>query len=451
MLRRPGHGTFALTKRTKQLTDRDKVRAAQLLFPLLFLMYLATATFSQRQNIDSLSTLVPAWSLASTGRVHSDDYAGFTPWLVEFHGHTISNRLPGAILWATPFYAVLGRGGHAATIYPSAVASAAAAALAVFALYKALLTISTFKVAWAASLLLALGTPTWSISSDALWTHGPAQMFLALSLWAYASDRLALGGLLQGACILVRPHLAVVAACMGLGRAIRDRRITPGLIVAGTSGLGVLGLLTYYRLVYGQWTLIGGYGSLGGYGSEPGLASVGERINGSTPFWENLVSAAVSPGRGLLVYTPFLLLLIPGVPTAWKHSPDWVRSAAVGGIAYTAVQLWNNGYSGEGFFAYRFMLEPLVLWAPLLTIAYVRWTSRRRLALSVFWLLAFAAVGFQAVASVSDFTKGPHLAIWTSTTYGPAIQMRPTLSFTLLAVAACVAAVVARRVYSRPR
>ena len=370
-----------MTRTAHRAVSRSTVSRSTVLVGLafagLFLLYLATATFDQQQNVDALSTLVPAWQLASHGNVYADQYAGFTPWFVQHGEHVVSNRLPGAILWATPFYLLLGRGGEFASVYPAAVASAAAATLAALFVYLAVRRLAGRRVGLVAAFAFALATPTWSVSADALWTHGTAQMALALSLVFAADDRLVAMGLAQAAAILTRPHLAVVAACMGIGAAIKARSLRPLIVVGLTSSLGLVALAIYYRLVYGTWTLSGGYGSLGGYGETPGLSSVSERVNGTSPFLRNVAEALVSPGRGLFVYSPFLLLLLPGLRAAWSTAPVWVRSAAVGGLVYAVVQLWGNGYSGEDFFGYRFLLEPLTLWTPLLTLAYLGWVAAR--------------------------------------------------------------------------
>lgn len=427
-----------------------RVRVALCLYGV-FLLYLFTADLSRDQGTDALSTLVPAWSLASTGSVYSDQYGGFTAWFVEVKGHVVSNRLPGAILWASPFYWLLGRGGAYAPIYPAAVAAAAATSLAVLFLYLAVRRITRPDVALMAALVVGLATPMWAVSSDQLWTHGPAQLFLALGLLAYARDRPGLGGLAQAGAILTRPHLAVVAAVTGIGHGIARRSLRPVLLAGLTSSLGVAALLVYYRLVYGAWTLSGGYGELGGYGTSPGLASVEERLNGSTPFLRNVAESLVSPGRGLFVYSPFLALLLLGLLPAWRHAPGWVRSAAIAAPAYAAVQFWNNGYSGEDFFAYRYLLEPLLLATPLLTLCYTEWLGRTRLPRAVFWVLVCLALGFQAGAAVTDMNYPGTLDVWHATLYDDVFTARWPVIGAATITSLAVVAVIQRRSTQRRR
>lgn len=63
-----------------------------------------------------------------------------------------------------------------------------------------------------------------------------------------------------------------------------------------------------------------------------------------------LAGMLVSPGRGLLIGAPFLLLLLPGLRRAWRAAPHWVRSAAVG-IGVAGMTLFR-GYRRAGRPAY---------------------------------------------------------------------------------------------------
>lgn len=407
----------------------------------LFCIYLATATFDLHQNIDSLSTMVPAWQLASHGNVYTDQYAGFTPWFIDLGDHVVSNRLPGAILWATPFYVVLGRGGLVAPLYPAAVASAAAAALAAVFLFLALRTLVRQRLALGATAIFALSIPTWSVSADALWSHGPAQMCLTLSLLLYSRKRLALAGLAQAVAIVTRPHLAAVSLVMGVWQARAQRSFKTLLVLGATSSLGVLGLLIYFRLAYGMWTLSGGYGSLGGYGVATSTGQlngygIGGRLNGFSRIVPNLAGALVSPGRGLVIYSPFLLLLLPGVRGAWTTAPVWVRSASIGGLAYLAIQLWNNSFTGgRDLFAYRLMLETLTLCVPLLVLSYNIWTVQRVWRLRAFAALALFSGLWQASAAIGHTAFPRNFDVWRDTGYSVVLDQHAFRVVTLAAIA----------------
>ena len=405
----------------------------------LFTVYLITATLDYRQSPDNLAIIAPAWSLASDGTLDVDEYRGVYAWFVENDGHVVSNRLPGAILWATPFYWVFGQGGDFAPIWPGAVASAAAATLAVLFMYGSLRSLACRRTALVASACFGLASPTWSVSADGMWTHGPAQMLITLSLLLYARERLAGGGLAQAGAIVVRPHLAVVPAVMGLWEGFRRRSLRPVVVVAATSSLGIFSLLLYYRLLYDGWTLSGGYGAEGGY-------DLGERLDGRRRFVRNVVGSFISPGRGILVYTPFLVLLLPGLISAWRVAPVWVKSAALGAVPYAAVQLWNNDFSGglAGFFPYRLMIEPLTLATPLLLLAYETWTRKHRGRFLSFWALTFWTFAWHVAGAVTPPVElGQTRDPFDETLYDDVFRSQPLLT-SLALTGALVAWIVLR-------
>src|SRR5690606_270987 len=107
--------------------------------------------------------------------------------------------------------------------------------------------------------LAALATSTWAVSADALWGHGIAQLWLACALLALTWRRPGIGqcvaGLSFALAITVRPHLAVVAAVIGLALAWRTRSVLPAVRIGVTSALGLLALLIYNSIVFDQLTL----------------------------------------------------------------------------------------------------------------------------------------------------------------------------------------------------
>jgi hypothetical protein len=81
----------------------------------------------------------------------------------------------------------------------------------------------------------------------------------------------------------------------------------------------------------------------------------------------------------LFVISPFLLVLLPGLPTAWKLAPAAIKGAAMGGGAYLLVQFYlQDSTGGDRFFGYRYPLEALVAAAPLMMISYQHWVRPSR-------------------------------------------------------------------------
>ncbi|MBZ5578374.1 MAG: hypothetical protein LAP40_17555 [Acidobacteriia bacterium] len=150
--------------------------------------------------------------------------------------------------------------------------------------------------AWGLTLVFALGTTTWSTSSQALWQHTFGQVAIVASLYGLArweteaagNRWLWLCGAGAGIALAVRPTnlwlLPALAAALWIGRAtIRDysRLILPVIIAAGPVEL-------YNWMAFGR--VAGGYAL---------------RFDGN--FAQSIAGLLFSPGRGLLVYTPVAL------------------------------------------------------------------------------------------------------------------------------------------------
>jgi alpha-1,2-mannosyltransferase len=306
-----------------------------------------------------------------------------------------------------PFYLVAGRhaekpGLFAAALAASTYAAAAAGFLAV--LFRKLLTT---RQALAAAFLAALGTSTWSVSADQLWPHGPDQLLLVVGTLLLAKEQHVGTGIAYGLAILVRTHLAAAAAVVGIWDTVRKRSLKPALLVGVPSALGLAGLLWYTRHVYGRPDVNAGYGGeFGGYPTR-------ELANPTTNYFENIAGFLVSPERGVLVVSPFLLLLLPGLRRAWQVAPAWVRSSAVGGLAYLAIQARINYFSGGSrFWGYRLTIETLTLCAPLLVLAWREWTAKKVWRRRAFAGLAVLSVGVQTIGATMFVSPNIKWSAW---------------------------------------
>jgi len=371
-----------------------------------FAVFAATARYHGPLNNDTQSTAIASWQLAIHGNATLTGFQGHVAWLYHVGPRYVTNRLPGTIFWAVPFYAALGR-GNSPPIYPSALAAAVASATAVGLAFALCCRVASRRQAAAAAFALAFATGTWTVSAKELWTHGPAQAAVLLTVLCCSHRRWLLAGIPAGFAILIRPHLGVVAVVLGVAAAVRERSLRPLLISAG-SAVGLWILLLYNHAVWGRWTIFGGY-------AESAPAS-GHAI---AEFGVGIVGTFVSPERGVLVMTPALLLLLPGCRAAWRVAPWWVRSATVSGIAYVTVQIWVSRFSGgDGFYSYRTPLEGLTLCVPLLTIAWREWTSTTRIRRTAFVGLAAVSVALHAFGSIVNWVPGgPNHSPWK--TYTP--------------------------------
>ncbi|HTS03704.1 MAG TPA: hypothetical protein VMN04_14375, partial [Thermoanaerobaculia bacterium] len=237
----------------------------------------------------------------------------------------------------TAFWAVPGRGGHTISLYPvvlpvlvtplyvpaaaylrvrgftvqrlervarimekataSLIASAATAAM-----YLLLRRRSSRALSALLALVFALGTTTWVISSQGLWQHGMGELLAALALLvvtgAPSHGRAAALGVLCGLLASNRPPDAILAAALvlaGLSWAARSAR----WIVIGAAVPAALTLL---------YNLVAAGNPAGAYGA------VGDASFLAHDFLGGLAGLLVSPTRGLLVFSPFLL----AVPLAFR-------------------------------------------------------------------------------------------------------------------------------------
>ncbi|HEX8004382.1 MAG TPA: hypothetical protein VF519_16975 [Mycobacteriales bacterium] len=363
---------------------------AALFFPL-FALYASTASYEGAQVNDAIAAAIPAWTLANEGTLTVGDEAPTNVWFVEAQGRRVSNRFPGVIAWAVPFYWLTRGSVPRPTVPEATIAAVVAASLAVTLMAFALRRVVPHRVAVAAALLLGLGTTTWTVSANILWSHGPAQLWLTIGLLAAASARWWLATPAYACAVLTRPHLVVAPGAAAAWHALRDRwwRAVAFLLLGCAAGLALL--LLYNHHVYGGWSLRGGY-----------KATVGGTLHRSPKaLLTNLAGVLVSPSRGLVGFSPFVLLLLPGLRRGWRAAPPWVRSAALGALVYLLLQLQANRFSGgSGFYGYRLLLEPLTLATPLLTLAYTEWVAPSRWRRRAFGVLVAYSVGVQALGAV---------------------------------------------------
>ncbi|HZV25678.1 MAG TPA: hypothetical protein VFG00_05240 [Acidothermaceae bacterium] len=361
---------------------------------IAFAVFAATARYHDPQNNDAHATAVAAWQLAHHGNATLTAFHGQLPWLFRVHGRDVTNRLPGTIFWATPFYALMGS-GSSAPIYPSAIAAVSASACAAAFAFSLCCRLVSRRIAVVAAGLFAFATGTWTVSADELWTHGPAQAAVLLTLILAIRNQWLLAGLPAGFAILVRPHLGVVALVLAAAAVTRTKQARPLLIGVGAAAGGAI-LLAYNHALWGGISIFGGY-------NQPVMAS-GHKL---TALIVGFAGDLVSPERGVLVMTPALLLLLPGTRAAWRVAPDWVRWATVAGFAYLVLQLWGIRFGGgDGFYSYRTTLETLTLCVPLMTLMWREWTSKTRIRRASFAALATTSVALHAFGAVIHWIPG---------------------------------------------
>jgi hypothetical protein len=223
----------------------------------------------------------------------------------------------------------------------------------------------------------ALGTETWTISSQALWQHGTAELLIVVALLALTrpptTGGLLTAGLACGLVVANRPPDAVLAAAFALyvpfwARPL-ERPFWPRPLARPFWAMPLARSLLFFAAAAVPLALVAGYdlvsfGSLsGGYGYILQVATSPDSFF-HYPFWSGLAGELFSPGKGLFVYTPFLLLL-PIYLRRTLQPPYRVLAAllAAGIAAQLAIYAktdWRGGYS----YGPRYLTDmvPILVW-----------------------------------------------------------------------------------------
>lgn len=243
------------------------------------------------------------------------------------------------------------------------------------------------------ALAFAFGTNTWMISSQALWQHGTGELLVALALLLVRAPAAGPRTALLGAvCVLMaanRPPDALLAAAFGGFVLWRDWRSLAWLAAGAAPPLAAL---LYYNLGF-MGELAGGYGV------------VKPPVNFFQSDWSGLAGLLVSPGRGLLVFSPFLAFVVVGLLQRLR-APDTRALAALLALAVAGQLLlyaqgdWRAGTA----WGPRWLTDilPVLVWmlapAPLL----LRPAARRTFAVAIVFSIGVQAVGAFWYTRISD-------------------------------------------------
>ena len=390
-------------------------RLFAVVFVPLLVLYLLTATWERPYHIDPFSNALPAWNLASSGSFHLDqhtqlasvDYYSNVGWVVPARDSVASQYPPGTALLAAPLYAVWpedasleivsgSNNPDAAAVEillppfgPAAILASVAVAVAMALLglvFRAVGATPTASIVGA--YLAGLGTSAWSVGADQLWQHGPAMMWIALGL-LLSARQVAGSGFAFALSVLTRPPTALVPASIGLYRSWKERSVKPALLIGFGSAIGLIAFLAYNQLIFGSFSVSAGYGEA----FRDNALSLD--VAG---YLRNVFRGALSATRGFLIWSPFLLVLLPGMRAGWKVASTWVRGAAIGGVLYLLHQYKANRFSGgSGFFTYRYPLEALTAAAPLLYLSFKEWVSVRPRMMWAFFAMAAVSVAIHGL------------------------------------------------------
>jgi hypothetical protein len=151
-------------------------------------------------------------------------------------------------------------------------------------------------------MVFAFGTNTWMISSQALWQHGSGELLIALALLLVVAPASSMRTALLGAvCVFMaanRPPDALIAGAIVLFTVWSRRRSALWLLAGAAVPLAAI---LYYNLDF-IGHVAGGYA----------VAKAPNRKFFQLD-WSGVAGLLVSPTRGLLVFSPFLVFIPVGL------------------------------------------------------------------------------------------------------------------------------------------
>jgi hypothetical protein len=218
------------------------------------------------------------------------------------------------------------------------ISAAAIVAISAAILYFTLRRLTTDAMALAIASIYALGTSSLSVSSQGLYQHGPSQLALSAALYGVVRSRtqsswLAFTGFWLAFAVICRPTDALIAAPLFVYLSFKHRR-RASLLVFGAFP-AVLFQFVYNYEYYGN-LLHAQQGSRAAFWS--------------APFVQGLSGILLSPGRGLLIYSPIFVFSIWALMLSWRSGGDPIlRSLSIGVVMtvllYSKWFMWWGGYT----------------------------------------------------------------------------------------------------------
>jgi hypothetical protein len=288
-----------------------------------------------------------------------------------------------------------GRLDHVARVMEKLSASLVAA-LSAALLYRLLRRRAAASIALLLTVAYAFGTTTWVIGSQALWQHGMAELLviglLLLLTGPCTVPRALAAGLLCGLIAGNRPPDVLLAAALGVYGLFWAGRRRAALLAAGA--VLPVSLVLLYNLGLAD-NLAGGYGR--GAHAHPGFLQH-DLLSG-------LGGLLVSPARGLLVFSPFLLFLVLG----WRHLPKdrgegALTLAMCAGVGLQILLYAKTDWRAGTSWGPRYMTDllPLLVWMLVPAVAALRGFGRACFLAAVGAAVAIEVIGAFWYTGVTD-------------------------------------------------
>jgi hypothetical protein len=363
---------------------------------LVFLWMIYLVNFRWRGSGDTVAAALEPFALLQHGNLYltpffQGDIKGDVSQVYTFQGQIISKYSSAAGLLLTPFYLLTGLAGVAPTDLLchqlQKMGASFIVALSAYFLLKTLDRLVEHRWALGLTALYALGTAAFSTSSQGIWQHGPSQLFICLGLYWLTDPRLEKkkgwaapvfwGGLCWAAAVWCRYTDLLMFGAVFAWFVFQRRRQAAIFFLGSLPAFGALALDNYFH---------SGFLGMTGYGSEQtAFHSSG---------WAGFLGVLFSPGRGLLVFSPFVIFSFWSLAflslKEWRGSywPFFSLAILADILLYGFWHAWTGGWC----YGSRMTADiiPLLVFAlyPLVP----RLKSSKRLALVFFFWAGFSVI-----------------------------------------------------------
>ena len=329
-----------------------------------FLFFLYNSNLRKLSTGDTIPTRLLPFSLLVDGSFYLDEWVEphlqrrllHGPYFVtESRGHWMSSYpiltpLVIAPLYVVPAWWISQQPGAVPASTISLIAdtmeklsASLIAALSAGVLYLALGKVVSTPGSLLIALVYGMASSTWSVSSQALWTHGLTQLAFAFLLWALLRNPASWGygfwvGLALAVAAANRPPNVLMAVALLIYFARRQRRqllafCAPLFVV----GLGVLA----YNLHF--------------FGSVLGASPDALRTSGALDIFlqgsagKGIAGLLLSPNRGLLMFMPWTIFALWGAVRLWRQrtfawGPYVIGGAVAVCLLYAQYDHWWGGW-----------------------------------------------------------------------------------------------------------
>ncbi len=355
---------------------------------LIFLvgfLYLVSNRYSEEVNVDSEAASLHAWHIV-TGEQIPGSFIQSNPWLFEAQGEQWSNRALGLIVFALPSYWLFP--SKVPSVLPGSYTALLFTLAGLFVCFLLLRKYLSVKEATFAIVLLAFGTSHWNFSSMELWPHAPTFFFVSVFVFSLVSKAniLVLAFSVAGifAC---RPFLALFVTFLSLGLLFSEQY---------KQGKELLALLCFFAIsfVLSEAFRFEDLHFIQRYSPDIALALV------EMPLHQQVVEFLkyfFSPHHGLLIWSPCLLPLLFGGCRALRFASWKERLLMFAAVLTIFVQVRFSQVSGNLAFNYRYPLDVLPAFLPLLSLCYLHWVKKMRIRLLSFLVASALAIFLQGL------------------------------------------------------